>query len=345
MVKTIDASRIYEYSDLPLIDVRTPAEYSLAHIPGAVNIPLFDDNERAEVGTRYHDAGKEAGFLLGLEIIGPKLSSYIKKVNTIFLPHTPLLLYCWRGGMRSNSMAWLFEQAGHESIVINGGYKAFRGYIREKITNGFNYRIVGGMTGAGKTETLRHMKEKGAQVLDLEGLANHKGSVFGHLGQNEQPNNEEFEILLWEDLRKMDPAKPVFLEDESRSIGRVSIPEPLYIRMQLSLMFLLEVSTSVRINRLVAEYGVYSHEELIDNIYKLSKYIGGDTLKSAINAVKENNLSRAVELLLPYYDKKYQSSMSKTADRFIVPIEKCTMNSEENAKLLIQKARLSMIAN
>lgn len=345
MIKTIDPVQIYDYPDTAIIDVRTPSEYSLAHIPGAINIPLFEDDERAEVGTRYHNSGKDAGFLLGVEIVGPKLALFIKRVNSLTSAHCPLILYCWRGGMRSHAMAWLFDQAGHESIVINGGYKAFRGYIREKITNGWTYRILGGMTGAGKTETLKHMKDLGAQVLDLEAIANHKGSVFGHLGQNEQPGNEEFEILLWEELRRMDPLQPVFIEDESRSIGRVSIPEPFFIRMQLSLLFLLEINKDVRIKRLVNEYGVYSIEELTDSILKLSKYIGGDITKKAIDAVTNNNLSEAVELLLPYYDKKYMASMAKTSDRFIVPIEQCTEDSFKNAELIIQKARLSLLTN
>lgn len=337
MIQTIGAFNLYDHPGTPIIDVRSPAEYLNGHIPNAVNVPIFDDEERALVGTRYNQAGKDAGFLLGLEITGPKLAGYVKKLNGMFPVHSPLIVYCWRGGLRSNAMAWLFDKAGHDVSLLHGGYKAFRGFIREQITYAWQFRIIGGMTGSGKTDTLRYLSEMGEQVVDLEALACHKGSVFGHLGQEEQPTNENFENELWEKLRQLDPLKPVYLEDESRSIGKVSLPDSLYVRMQLSPLFLLEVAPGDRIKRLVEEYGCYTSEELIENIQKLAKYIGGDVHKLIITAVQNSDLPKATELLLNYYDKKYSESIMRVKDRYIIPVEGCTGDSRLNAGLILQK--------
>jgi len=322
MVEIIEICRLYEFEGLPLIDVRSPSEYNHAHIPGAVNIPLFDDDERAMVGTRYTQAGKEAGFMLGLEIAGPKLPQYVKKLNALCHVHSPLIIYCWRGGMRSNAMAWLFSQAGHDVKVVNGGYKAYRGFVREQITDGWDFRIIGGMTGAGKTEVLLNLQNAGLQVIDLEALACHKGSVFGHLGQKEQPNNEWFENILWEKLRRLDRNKPVLIEDESRSIGRVSLPESFYMKMQHSQLFLLQVNISHRTKRLIDDYGRYSREQLIENIDKLQGYLGGEIHKKAVGFVEGGDLGAAVELLLKYYDNKYTDSITRYRPAgLITPVE------------------------
>ncbi len=337
MVQTIGAFSIYDHPGTPIIDVRSPAEYLTGHIPDAVNLPLFDDEERAIVGTRYNQGGKDAGFLLGLEIAGPKLAGYVKKLNSLFPVHSPLILYCWRGGLRSNAMAWLFDKAGHDVRVIHAGYKGFRSFIREQITYAWQYRIIGGMTGSGKTDTLRYLSEMGEQVVDLEALACHKGSVFGHLGQEEQPTNENFENELWEKLRHLDPMKPVYLEDESRSIGKVSLPDSLYIRMQLSPMYLLEVVPDIRVKRIVEEYGCHTTEELLENIRKLAKYMGGDIHKVVIEAVQDGDLTKAAGLLLHYYDRKYSESIMRANDRYIIPIEGCTGDCRHNAELLLEK--------
>ncbi|HLN53477.1 MAG TPA: tRNA 2-selenouridine(34) synthase MnmH [Lentimicrobium sp.] len=333
-MKYIAFPEVYQYPDVPLIDVRTPAEYSTGHIPGAVNIPIFSDEERAQVGTRYHQAGKEAGFLLGLEVIGPKLPAYIKKLNSLAINRSPLILYCWRGGMRSSSMGWLFEQAGHDVMVITGGYKAYRSYIREQLCNGWDYRIIGGLTGSGKTSTLNHLALMGEQVVDLEELASHRGSVFGHLGQPEQPHNEKFENNLWEIIRKMDSSRPIFLEDESRSIGKVSLPEPFYIRMQLSPLYLLEVDYNDRVLRLVNEYGLFPKEDIISNILKINKYIGSEICNKAIQLVIDDDLCGAAGLLLKYYDKKYNEAIAGFRHREMIVIKGSNNDCQHNARLI-----------
>lgn len=338
MSEIIHISQLYKHPGLPVIDVRSPAEYEIAHIPGAVNIPLFDNEERARVGTRYAQAGKEAGFLLGLEIAGPKLAGYVKKLNSLFPVHSPLVIYCWRGGMRSNAMAWLFSQAGHEVKLISGGYKAYRGYIREQITTGWDFRVIGGMTGSGKTEVLGHIRNLGYQVLDLEDLASHKGSVFGHLGQGDQPNNEWFENQLWERLRQLDASIPVFVEDESRSIGKVSMPEPFYMKLQQSRLYLLEVDFEDRVHRLVEEYGLFPKKELKENIDKLLGYLGSEAHKKTIALIEEGHLDQAAGLLLKYYDKKYRESIVRyRKPEQILSIDTTNGDSYRNAKLILEK--------
>ncbi|MFA6951200.1 MAG: tRNA 2-selenouridine(34) synthase MnmH [Lentimicrobiaceae bacterium] len=342
---TIDISQLYDYPGTPVIDVRSPAEYSIGHIPGAINLPLFDDDERAKVGTRFNHGGQDAGFLLGLEIVGPKMASFVKRIKGLFPAHSPLIFYCWRGGMRSNSMAWLFDQAGHPVYVIKGGYKAFRSYIRVNTINNRQFRIVGGMTGSGKTEILCYLKQMGEQVIDLEGLARHKGSVFGHLGQLEQPSNEEFENNLWEEIRVFNPRRPIYIEDESRSIGKVSLPEPLYQTMQHSTMYLVKVNLKVRIGRLKAEYGGFSSEELMDAMSKLMKYMGGDICQEAIKAVTDHNLDLAIEKVLSYYDKKYNQALQRYPLWQIVPVISDNGDCERGAKRIIQLSKISHEAN
>lgn len=341
MIKSIEFSEVYDYPEVPVIDVRTPAEFAIGHIPGAINIPIFSNDDRERVGTRYHQAGKEAGFLLGLEIVGPKLSSFIKRLNCLVSIHSPLILYCWRGGMRSNSMAWLFEQAGHEVMVVKGGYKAYRSYIREQLCSGWDYRIIGGLTGSGKTDTINHLAKAGEQVVDLEALASHKGSVFGHLGQPEQPNNEEFENNLWETVRKLDPGRPIFLEDESRSIGKVSLPDPFFIRMQLSPLYLLEVSFEDRVLRLVREYGSFPKEEIIGNILKISRYVGSENCNRAIQMLLEDDLGGAAGLLLKYYDKKYREAVAAFGQREMLVIKGSNGDCQNNAQLIIGLATVN----
>lgn len=338
MLQIIETNHLYDYPGVPVIDVRSPSEYDAGHIPSAVNIPLFDDEERALVGTRYHKAGKDAGFMLGLEIAGPKLADYLKRLHSNVPVHSPVIVYCWRGGMRSNSMAWLFSQAGHRVKVLRGGYKAFKGYIREQISTGYKLLVIGGMTGSGKTEILDRLKQLGHQVLDLEALACHKGSVFGHLGQHEQPDNEWFEIMMWEALRSFDRSQPVFIEDESRSIGKVSLPEPFFIKLQQSPILIIQVDIKARISRLVNEYGCFPKEVLIEDIDKLKKYLGGETHTKVVDAVQTGDLQNAVEMLLTYYDKKYNESVN----RYRKPETLRFINASGDIRSVTQKLLLSI---
>lgn len=336
MIKQIEPTALYNCPSHIIVDVRSPSEFQTGHIENAINLPLFDDTERATVGTIYTKSGREAGLFSGLEIVGPKLSWFVKRIKALNPQHKPLIIYCWRGGMRSNSMAWLLVQAGHKVKVLKGGYKAFRSYIREDALKHGTFIVIGGMTGSGKTDTLTRLKEMGEQTIDLEALANHKGSVFGHLGQKTQPANEQFENNLWEQVRLVDDTRPVYIEDESRSIGKVSIPDPFYSKMQQSKMYMLKVNYADRIERLVKEYGCFSKEELEEDIIRLSKFTGEEMCRNATKAIKANHLDEAVDLILHYYDKKYLQCIEKKSSREIIPLEGCNGNSEENALRILQ---------
>ncbi|HEU4717669.1 MAG TPA: tRNA 2-selenouridine(34) synthase MnmH, partial [Bacteroidia bacterium] len=207
---------LLESTGIPVADVRSPAEFAGGHIPGAFNIPLFTNEERAAVGTIYKQQGNEAAVLKGLEFVGPKMTAFILKAREN-APGKKIAVHCWRGGMRSASMAWLFETAGMEVLLLSGGYKAYRNFVLSNTGRKFDLRVVGGETGSGKTDILHELARKGEQVLDLEGLARHKGSSYGAIGQDPQPTVEQFENDFVHALTKLDPSRPVWIEDESRS--------------------------------------------------------------------------------------------------------------------------------
>ncbi len=219
-----------EVETLPVVDVRSPAEFGQGHIPGAVNIPLFDNDERALVGTAYKNQGRLTALDLGLDLTGPKMSSLVRQARQI-AAEGQVLLYCWRGGMRSSSMAWLFETAGLHSKILNGGYKAYRNFIRVNLVTDKKFIILGGMTGSGKTLWLKQLAQAGEPVVDLEALAVHRGSVFGAIGLGTQPSNEQFENDLFHHLQAFKPDSLIWLEDESRQIGTVFLPETFYLAM------------------------------------------------------------------------------------------------------------------
>jgi tRNA 2-selenouridine synthase len=295
---------------VPVVDVRSPKEFSQGHIPGAVSMPLFDDDERAVVGTTYTRIGKDEALLKGLEFVGPKMKDFVARAKAL-ASGNEILVNCWRGGMRSGAMAWLFGFSGLKASVLEGGYKAYRHHIREALSKGPQIKILGGMTGSGKTEILHHLSNLGEQVLDLEGLANHKGSAFGALGQQEQPTTEQFENDLAERWLAFDPGKPVWVEDESRSIGRVIIPDPFLDRMAGAQVLFIEVPFETRVNRLFEEYGGFDPQELIVLVSKISKRLGSDIAKAATDDLQSGNIKDAVARVLKYYDKTYQYGISK----------------------------------
>ena len=304
---------------IPVVDVRSPKEFAQGHIPRAHNIPLFSDEERAIVGTTYTRSGNRNAIMKGLEIVGPKLKQYVQQANTI-APGGELLLHCWRGGMRSEAMAWLFSFSGLKAYVLEGGYKSYRHYIRESFESGPEMKVLTGMTGSGKTEILKYLESKGGQVIDLEGLANHKGSAFGALGQESQPTSEQFEnelACLWIALN---PEKPVWVEDESLNIGKVVIPEVFFKKMRNSPLIPIDISFEKRVQRLAEEYGRFDKYKILELIQKISSKMGTEQAKSAADAYNANNLRLAVEIILKYYDKTYSYSIESRSDLIMTRI-------------------------
>jgi tRNA 2-selenouridine synthase len=288
----------------PILDVRSPGEFERAHIPGAISFPLFTDEERARVGTTYKQVNKDAAVELGLEFVGPKLAKWVKLAKKLAFNNT-VYVHCWRGGMRSGSMAWLLETAGIQVKLLEGGYKAYRNFVLSKLEEPIPLIVLGGKTGSGKTEILIEMKRRGVQVIDLEGIAHHRGSAFGHLGLEEQPTSEHFENVLAGELMQLDYSRPIWVEDESRHIGKVFMNATFYDQLRAAPVLFLDIEAQYRLPHLVDVYAHYPKEELARAIDKIKKRLGGDHAKDAQEALEMDNFSEVAAITLHYYDKAY----------------------------------------
>lgn len=322
-------------ASLPVIDVRAPSEYRQGHIPGAVNLPLFDDEERKHVGTVYKQQSREAAIMTGLDYAGRKLTYFVKQAKEI-APKQRILLHCWRGGMRSESMAWLLSTAGFEVFLLRGGYKAYRRAISNRWENHCPVIVLSGKTGTGKTEILFHMLQMGQQILDLEHYAHHKGSAFGGIGQTSQPSNEQFENDLGNAWIKLSPKKPVWIEDESRTIGTVFLPDKLFTRIINSTVIYLEMPKELRIQRLVNDYAGFPKDLLVTGIEKIQRKLGGQHAKAAINAVNKDDFENAAAIILQYYDKSYGYNLLHRDPSSIHTIQINTTDAKENAQLILR---------
>jgi len=304
---------------LPIIDVRSPGEYRRGHIPGAVNIPLFNDEERAAVGTIYVQTGRNEAILQGLEFTGKKMRALCEEV--LALNSGQMLVYCWRGGMRSHSMAWLFETVGRQCLVLEGGYKTFRRAVLDEMAVPRELRVLSGYTGSGKTEILAELKKIGHQVIDLEGLAHNRGSAFGALGQPPQPSVEQFENLFFAELHKTDKKQPLWLEDESINIGKVQITPVFYDQMKRAKTLQVLVPQSIRVQRLLREYGGFDRALLAESIKKVEKRLGYEKCKQALELCAAGDLAQVAKMLLDYYDKAYEFQISARAPETVTRLD------------------------
>jgi len=316
--------------NIPVIDVRSPAEFAHAHIPGAYNIPLFDNDERAQVGTTYKHHGKERAVDLGLKLVGPKLYDFVKQAKKI-ANDKKLLVHCWRGGMRSASMAWLFQTSGLEVKTLQGGYKAYRRQVKSFFAQNFKLLVLSGMTGSGKTEILEVMEQMGEQIINLEKVAHHKGSAFGALGQEKQTSTEQFENNLHHIYKNLDINRPVWIEDESQAIGYVRVPEELFLQMRNAPVIKVNIPLKERVKFLQEGYGTFDKELLKTSILKVQKRLGGLKTKEAIEAIENGNLQQAIEISLFYYDKAYNYGISKRNKNTVFELDLSEVNAEKNA--------------
>ena len=334
MITRLDAEQLLQKAvKKPVLDVRSPAEYLQGHIPGAINIPLFNDEERAAIGTLYKNSGRGTAVLKGLEMVGPKMEGIVREVDSMHLGEE-LLVHCWRGGMRSENMAWLLSLAGYNVFLLNGGYKSYRKFIRTALSRPAMVFVLGGLTGSGKTEILHALGQFDQQVLDLEKIAHHKGSAFGALGEQPQPTNEQFENDIGFKWVEFDLNKPIWIEDESRGIGTVSIPGPLFEQISSGTMFRIECPAEIRINRLVREYSKYPKEELAGALDRIKEKLA-DRLKIAVTALEEGNYSEVVRLTLKYYDKSYEFSVNRRPGMTVFPVHISMDDPVSTAKKLI----------
>lgn len=334
MVQQIDIEE-YLKSETPLIDVRSPGEYKKGHIPGAINIPLFSDTERARVGTVYKRQSKEKAMRLGYKYVQPKLEDFIVRSKQA-APKGSIAVYCARGGLRSRSFAEHLRDNGFPHVlVITGGYKAYRKHALGTFDIPFHLKILGGYTGSGKTPVIHEFMKRGYQVIDLEGLAMHRGSAFGAIDEHEQPTSEQFQNNLFNAWRKLDYCQPVWLEDESHNIGGVVVPYNLITQMRKSVLYFLDVPKEARARHLVSEYADVSSESLAESIHKISKRLGQQNTIRCLQLLEKKNYYEVALLALSYYDKSYAKAMRyrNRENVFVVPSE--STDHTRNADLII----------
>ncbi len=322
----------------PILDVRSPGEFAKGHIPGAVSFPLFSDAERAEVGTLYKRKGQQVAMDRGLELVGPKLAEFVRRARALSgEDKLPLRVHCWRGGMRSGSMAWLLRTAGLPVQVLEGGYKAYRQFGATLGTSVPGLLTLHGPTGSGKTAILQALAVLGEQVVDLEGLARHRGSSFGGLGQKPQPSTEQFQNDLTKTLRGLELGRRVWVEGESKSIGRCYIPDPFWAEMNRAPLVELELPLPARVDRLVAEYGSYPREALAEAIRRLRKRLGGLRHDQALEALEASRLAEVAEHLLHYYDQAYQQHRVQHKARKPIFVALEAGSPEAHARQLLER--------
>ena len=337
MKKLLVAEFLENSADGIIVDVRTPAEFEQGHIANAINIPLFSDEERVVVGTIYKQVGKDEAIEKGLEFVGVKMADMVKKAK-LQSKGRPIYLYCWRGGMRSGSVAWLLSTAGLEVNLLVGGYKAYRREFDLMLDRGeFKLIILSGATGCGKTEALKLIEARGEQVIDLEGLANHKGSAFGGFGQAQQPTTEEFINRLHHQFLKYDTQRVIWCEGESMLIGHVYLPKRLYDKMQVSHKIVIDMTIEQRLDRLMVEYGGFSQELHEMAFNKIRKRNGSDVTDRAIALIKDGQIVEAAKIALAYYDKSYRKG-AISQDRLLgsITIDNRDMNDSVDRILALK---------
>jgi tRNA 2-selenouridine synthase len=334
-MRTVSIVEFLEMSaTTPIADVRSPGEFVAGHITGGTNIPLFTDEERASVGTLYKQQGQKEAIEKGLEFVGPKMLTLAKQAEDT-AKDGQLLVHCWRGGMRSNRMAWLFEQMGLNCSVLEGGYKAYRNHILSSFTRPLNLLVLSGPTGTGKTEVLLALREMGEQVIDLEALANHKGSAFGGLGMPAQPSSEQFQNDIYHQMQELDPTKRIWIESESLTIGRAYLPVTLWNAMNAAPSVELMVPKALRVERLVKDYGKVERTLLAESIQKLQQNFGGNRVKASLELLEQGDLAAVADMLLDYYDKRYAYGRDKHLTGAITPVESTIGDGLANAKLIL----------
>jgi len=313
-----------------IIDVRAPIEFFKGHIPHAINIPLFEDSERAEIGTLYKQQGKDSAVNRGLEIVSPKMTSFVNKVKQLS-KNKKVFVYCFRGGMRSNSFAWLMNTSGLDAVIMKGGYKAFRNYVLDYFENERKIILLGGKTGSGKTDVLKKLNELSYQTIDLENIAHHKGSAFGTINEQKQNPQQVFEHELFHQLSSTDSAQYLILEDESQTIGYNKIPIGLWQLMKQATIIKLEIPFELRVQKLVDDYTTVNIEALKSCVIKIAQQLGSLNTKLCLQYLDENNLHDVARLALLYYDKAYEFSY-KNKKQPIIHLNSDTIDATVNAQ-------------
>lgn len=299
---------------LPVVDVRSEGEFQSGHIAGAINIPILNNQERVQVGTDYKQKGQLEAIKTGFRLVGPRLIDIINEAEKV-TDAKEMLVHCWRGGMRSHNFCQFVGMAGIKTHALKGGYKTYRQKALESFAKPLKLILLTGCTGSGKSEILRALRANGEQVLDLETLASHKGSVFGGLFMNPQPTTEQFQNNLFEAILQLDPDKPVWVEDESIAIGQIFLPREFWLQMNKSPLVQLQVDKEIRVKRLVEEYGKANRDEFLAIMSRIVKRLGGQHFNTAKQKLLEGDMVAVMHTLLTYYDKAYLQGIEKRKER------------------------------
>jgi len=299
-----------------LIDVRSPSEYYKGHMPNSINIPLFDNDERSIIGTIYKKQGREKAVIEGLKFLEKKIELLLdqlfmnidshKIIPEKYSNELSIRIYCSRGGMRSQSIAWLLEKYKFNPITLKGGYKTYRRWILDSFSKKWNIVIIGGKTGTGKTRLLSLLEKNKYQTIDLEGFACHRGSTFGGLGMKEQPSNEQFENKIAEKLNSFKFSNNIFVEAESANIGKCKIPHEFFNQIKKSRRIEILRSESNRLNELIDTYSVFKKEELKDSVQRIKKRLGPQRTKIALESIEKEKWDLVCRSVLDYYDRCYE---------------------------------------
>lgn len=313
---SIDEFLALREQGFPIVDARSEGEFEEGHISGAINLPLLNNEHRALVGTAYKVSGRELAIQKGFELAGPEFAKIFKQGRKLAF-QKKILVYCWRGGLRSKILSWVLSFTDAEIYVLENGYKNYRKRISEITETPYKFLVLGGKTGTGKTEVLHLLKASGEQILDIEALANHKGSSFGALGMLPQSNQEHFENCIGEALLKLDSQKRIWIENESRLIGHLVLPLSIFKAIKESELVELDIPLETRIARLENEYACFETNLLEAAIVRLQKRLGGLRYKMALEALAENDNKKWIQLVLEYYDSTYAYGLSKRIGKSI----------------------------
>lgn len=334
-------------NQFPILDVRSPGEFEHAHIPGATSFPLFTNEERRVVGTAYKQESRERAIKIGLDYFGKNMVRLVEVAEQVLkkgnYPTRDVVVHCWRGGMRSATVAWLLDLYGFKVNLLQAGYKGYRHWALQQFEKKYQLSVLGGFTGSNKTGLLKHMAAS-YTVIDLEGLAGHKGSAFGNLEQVPQPSQEMFENKLALELYRrslQNHQTTIWLEAESQRIGTVNIPLNFFYQMRQSPLYQLNVPFESRLNFIIDDYGRYAHDKIMNAILRIKKKLGGLETKTAINFLLENDLRGCFTILLKYYDKLYLKSnqSNEFKERQIISIDSSTIDAAVNLQILRQHVK------
>lgn len=324
--------------NINLIDVRSPSEYVEDHIPTSLNIPLLDDEERKEVGICYKQVGPKEARVLGVDLVSPKLPEFIREFINIKQNNKMTVAYCWRGGLRSNSAAGLVRLVGMQVYTIKGGWKEYRRHVADFLDNfppEFKFINFYGPTGCAKTEILRLLDNQGLNILDLEKAASHKGSSFGRVDEPEYKNvtQKNFESKIWHTFYRNE-GKLFICEGESKKIGKVSIPNPVYARMNSGISVVADTSLDFRIAFTVENYKPDRYiEEIRESLLRLKRFIGAAKIAELSAMLDRGDYeSFTRDLLLDYYDPLYLRSIPEKPDH-VIKYESIQEGSEKLAEI------------